>query len=355
MDVNRSDMIKYPQSFSSSLNSRLGTFSFTLTSFVFKGTLFLFVQKKSDFMGFSKPGKVFKDVKIKFMLLWFCEEDVYFVHGVIQPDCPGSSRLALLIFPNNLKVVDPAALSQVRQTEADAAFSVVALPGLERSKPVPTRTTQYHVAHFGLLQSGFSLVLLEGVMGEEEESSCRYNALNSFTSSSTSCAWLQAATASFRSLSASARAPSADSFPFIFPRSPASPRTSLSSRSVFSSFWLISSCSWLTGAVVPLGVDAGEQDNVLFFAALESECVRISSIEAQRFFSAVVRRFPPWGVWAGPVCSHTTATSRGRLWDFPEASAVLAERSPSVFDLGQSWPRWDLSTSTLKVSQPSAP
>lgn len=53
--------------------------------------------------------------------------------------------------------------------------------GHDRS-PAPCRP-----AHIRLLRSGFSLELLEEVMGEVE-SSCWYNALSSFTSSSTSCA-----------------------------------------------------------------------------------------------------------------------------------------------------------------------
>lgn len=244
--------------------------------------------------------------------------------------------------------------------------------GQDGTGPVSTSQNQSvpvsgSCGHIRLLRCGFCLEQLEEVGGDREApgeaSSCWYSALSSFTSSSTSLAWPQAAAASLSSLSASARATSTDSFPFALPASPSScapPRTSVSSRSVFSSFWLMSSCSWLRGAAAPGGGDAGEPTigDIWFLVARGgSECDRISSMEAQRFFSAVVKRFPACGVWAGPVgvCSHATAVSRGRLCDFPEASAVLADRALSVLDLGQSGLRWDSDWSIWKRSQPTEP
>lgn len=135
-----------------------------------------------------------------------------------------------------------------------------------------------------------------------------------------------------KSLSTSAGAPPVGPGSF-------SPCISVRRRSVACSFWLISSCSLL------MGVAVGDRDA----CSLVSGCIRIRSTEAQRLFTAVARCFSH-GV------SHEAAASRGRLWDFPEVSAVTEEATPSLLNREPSGLRLDgvFLMLSLKASQLSS-
>lgn len=156
---------------------------------------------------------------------------------------------------------------------------------------------------------------------EGDGSSCWHSARRFFTSSRTSWACVQASRASCSSLWASLCPPSSQpSFSLAPPPSSGPLPSSASSCSVSSSFLSMSRCSRLTAVPVVAA---------LVLAAPGSEQVRMWSIEAQRFF------------WAAPggVASHSTTASRGRLRDFPEASAPRSAKAPSVLErVGRSGP-----------------
>lgn len=184
----------------------------------------------------------------------------------------------------------------------------------------------------------FSLPFCEGLSGAE--SSCLYKARSSFTSSSTSRAWPQVDAASSRRRSASIRwtsglelFPAGDPFPLLCAR------TSVSSSWVLSSFWVMRSWSWLMGCTGTEVEQCGR--------ARVSQCVRISSMEAQRFFSDVDVFLRSCGVRWFSDQSKALSLFRGRLWDFPGVSLHVESFKVSGLERWESRVCWEAALSRV--------